>query len=582
MPRGGALASVAALALALALLPAPSARAQSAATRAFPFDSVSLARRARAAQARFEAFRRSHLYRDLADPGGRCDVRVGRFCYWYDPPFDPPPPEDEAVGPARDRLLRDLADLARALPGDDWIAGQRVRYLVEAGRADSAVAVAAGCAGTPWWCEALDGFARHAAGDEPGADGAFARALAAMPETERCLWTDLSPLLDDADADAYRALPCAARDSANRRIWWLADPLYSRPGNEVRTEHYARETMALALEHAETAHGIPWGPDLRELTVRYGWPTHWSRPFGRPGRIEDPPVLGHEPSPSFWLFPAPAMPAPWADPTGVRWDPGAERPPARYALPYATGFAPIGRAQLARFLRRDTTLTVAAFDLRADSVFAGRPARVRVAVSRDADAVAASGPVPGPRGVAVAASGWRPLVASLEATGTDTTRVARLRVMAPPDPAGLAPPLSDLLLFAAGEVGAALPESLEAALAAALPSVTVPRGGKVGLYWEVYPAPEPGYPLEVGVRVVPDRSKSRAPYPLGRPECPAGGPAALTLRWREPPEPPRRGPGRSVVLDLGSLRSGRYVVVVEVLAGRERLGCTGREIRVED
>lgn len=543
---------------------------------------MSLARRARAAQARFEAFRRAHLHRDLADPGDRCDVRVGRFCYWYDPPFEPPPPEDEAVGPARERLLRELAGLARALPGDDWIAGQRVRYLVEAGRADSAVALAARCAGTPWWCGALGGFARHAAGDEPGADSAFARALGEMPEAERCAWTDLSLLLAENDADAYRAIPCAARDWVNRRIWWLADPLYSRPGNEVRTEHYARETMAQMLAGAATAHGLPWGPDLRELTVRYGWPTHWSRPFGRPGRIEDPPVLGHEPSPSFWLLPSPAVLASWADPTAVHWDPEALRPPARYPLPYATGFAPIARAQVARFLHGDTTLTVAAFDLRADSVFAGRPAEVTLAVARDPDSVALSDSAPGPRGVVMAASPWRPVVTSLEAVGTDTSRVARLRVVTPPDPAGLVPPLSDLLLFAPAEPGPdALPESLDAAAAAMLPAPTVSRGGKVGLYWEIYPTAEPGRAVEVGVRVVRDRSRWPAPYPVARPECPAAGPAALTLRWREPPERTRRGPGRSVVLDLGSLRSGRYVVAVEVVAGPDRLGCTSREIAIQ-
>ena len=44
-----------------------------------------------------------------------------------------PDPEPEAVAAARGDLLHSLDSLAAILPGDRWIFGQRIRYLVEAG-----------------------------------------------------------------------------------------------------------------------------------------------------------------------------------------------------------------------------------------------------------------------------------------------------------------------------------------------------------------------------------------------------------------------------------------------------------------
>lgn len=261
MPRSRSLGPLTTLCVALLALHGPPTRAQSS-------DSLDLLRRSRDAQRDFERLRRANLHRDL-DGGSRpCEERIGRFCYWYQP-FSQRPPESEAIGRARARLLRELAAAGRRLPGDDWILGQRVRYLVEHGRADLAVIVTQACQGTRWWCDALEGFARHAGRDYEGADHAFDRALRGMGAEQRCAWTDLSPLLED-DAGPYRTRPCAERVVLDERIWWLAHPLYSRAGNDLRTEHYARHTMALLLEHAETPYGLPWGVDARELIVRFG------------------------------------------------------------------------------------------------------------------------------------------------------------------------------------------------------------------------------------------------------------------------------------------------------------------------
>ncbi|HEY9015812.1 MAG TPA: hypothetical protein VIM84_12200, partial [Gemmatimonadales bacterium] len=231
-------------------------------------DSLRILDDARHAQRDFEQRRRAGLPYDWDNRGrGVCELRIGRFCYWYHPSPDRPP-EPENIGRERARLLDELAAAARQLPGDDWILGQRVRYLVEAHRIGAAVALSQTCGGTRWWCDALEGFARHVGGDHEGAGPAFARALRGMDEKRRCEWADLSAVLDD---DEYPKLtsriaqgrPCTERLAAADRIWWLADPLYSLPGNDLESEHYARHTMALLLEHADNTYGMAWGSDLR-------------------------------------------------------------------------------------------------------------------------------------------------------------------------------------------------------------------------------------------------------------------------------------------------------------------------------
>ena len=373
MPPGSPLGSLATLCVALLALHGSALRAQGSPSSTASSDSLDILRGARKAQRDFERTRRTWLPGELEGGGHRCDERIGRYCYWYQPVSGAPPPEARAVREARERLLRTLSAAAGRLPGDGWIAGQTVRYLVDQGRPGSAVDLARRCRAARWWCEALEGFARHLASDYEGADEAFGRALRDMPEARRCAWTDLRPLLGDG-TPLYRGLPCAERSSADERIWWLGRPLYSHSGNDLRTEHYARHTMALLLERAATVDDISAGSDTRELLVRFGWPRYWSRAVPPPGSMSPPAILGHEPSPSFWLFPVPALAEPWADVTKVRWDPETERPPARYAPRYTAGFAPIGQLQLARFRRGDSTSrSRRTTSRRTPSSVAGRP-----------------------------------------------------------------------------------------------------------------------------------------------------------------------------------------------------------------
>src|SRR4051794_38342707 len=537
-------------------------------------DSVDLLANARRAQRDFERTRRADL---PAEPGAGshgCDERIGRVCYWYEPFADPSLLEPEIVRRARGELLDSLVAAHQQLPRDAWISGQLIRYLAEQGLDDSAVATARGCQATAWWCAALEGYARHVSGDYAGADPAFDAALRQMPDSMRCAWSDPGPLLGES-VQENEGGPCP--DSTWQWIWWLAQPLYSKRGNDLRTEHLARHTIIQLLEGAATPDGVPWGRDRFQLVLRFGWPTRWSRAWEAPGGLSPPPILGHEPGPSFWFFPEPALTEPWSDVTATRWDPEREQPHARYAPPYATGFATIDRVQFARFLRRDTTLTVAAFDLSGDSVFRTHPADVRLAVGRDPGTpLVVAGVSGGAAGVLSVRSMWRPVVLSLEAVGVDTPWVGRRRVMTAPDPGGAPGMLSDLLLLTPEMP---LPDSLESALPSALKgSVVGIRGRRVGLYWEMYDVPDSRATVEIAVTSV--KGKQNDLYPVSRPSCPLPVKPQVRLSWVEEPDGHPRGLGRSVALDLHRISRGRYIVTVQLRVGDRPLGCSSREFRI--
>ncbi|MDT8342716.1 MAG: hypothetical protein RQ751_14495, partial [Longimicrobiales bacterium] len=124
------------LALLAALAPGRPAAAQDE-----PLDSAGLRAAAERAQARFESVRRRHAPEALGWPGGRCDELVGRLCLRLEPGTDWwPRPEAAEVVEARARLLTELAEVGRRIPGDVWVRGQRVAYLGEAGRGEEALA----------------------------------------------------------------------------------------------------------------------------------------------------------------------------------------------------------------------------------------------------------------------------------------------------------------------------------------------------------------------------------------------------------------------------------------------------------
>ncbi|MGH7720807.1 MAG: hypothetical protein ACREON_18420, partial [Gemmatimonadaceae bacterium] len=340
-------------------------------------DSAAVARRARGAQARFELYRLRHLPQVFGGGRPRCDEVIGRFCYWHDDEEPDPPAEPGRIREARDSLIVVLDRAASALSGDPWIAGQRVRYLVEQGRHDEAVRAAENCR-AGWWCRALEGFARHAAADFAGAARAYDEALTGMPEKERCAWRDISDLLESASRGRYDDLSCAERERTENRFWWLAQPLHLLEANDVRSEHFARITTARLEERARGALSSGGGADVRELRVRYGWPRHWWKER-QASVTQEPQVVANSPSPSFAFLPSSRA---LDDPLGAReadWTIGERKSRHRYAPAYAASFSSLTH-QTALFLRGDSLLVVSAYDVTRDTAFAGGTLRAGLIV----------------------------------------------------------------------------------------------------------------------------------------------------------------------------------------------------------
>lgn len=517
-------------------------------------DSVATHRAARRAQSDFEQ-RRHRLLPEVAGSSGRCDARVGRYCYWVDDVHTRPPAEPPRIATLRDRLLARLASMASANPEDGWIAGQRVRYLIEAKRHDEAIAVARDCRAERSWCASLSALALHAADDQRGADSAVSAALAAMPEPDRCAALDIATLVDGTLRSRLGDASCAQRDSLAARWWWLSRPFYSRAGDPLRSELFARRTLATLASSSRSAYGTSTGRDLRELILRYGWPVAWGRTPARSGTMtETGGAVGFDATPSF-AFGADA--AAVEDPTTVgdhSYALFSRRAPARFAV---RGVSAIGtvRRRIALFRRGDSTLVVAAFEARGDTVLARTPEPVPALVLlRDEHTapVIARGPS-ATRGVLSAIAPWRPRLVAVELVDSAAGRGARGRdgIEAASDSATRVS-LSDLLLFAAGGGEAA---TLDDVMSRAIAGARVDGGTRLGLFWEMYGL-RAGERVTASVGIVPHepgwlrRVAERAN--LAEPREPR------RLQWSDTPSIHGSVGGRTLVLDLTGIPEGRY------------------------
>jgi len=515
-------------------------------------DSAGLVAHARRAQAEFERARMFLLPAGVARPGGRCDARIGRFCYWSDGATDVPR-EPARIGAERMQLLEVLDSVARAIPGDAWVAGQRVRYLLEAGQPDAAADATRACRAATWWCAALEGLAEHAAGTYENAERSFDTALARMPVGERCRWADVSDLLEDQLRRRYRRLSCSERYVFDARLWWLAQPLWSLPGNDRRTEHYARVTMARLLEHARSPYGL-WGDDERELIVRYGWPVAWERDDA--GGAREPIYIGHEPEPSFHFMPdAHVFDAPSVgdEPGMLDWKAARER----YAPRYAARFTALEPA-FATFLRGESTLVVVTYDVSGDTALQDPGREAALVLERDerSPPVVERRAEAGREGVLVAEAPWKPALLSLELLEPERRVAARVRSPAlAPDAGGIA--LSGILPF---EPEDSPPADLSAALARAHAG-GVRVGRRIGLFWEAYGL-EPGQDVSTAVTVTPERTswlrRLAASLRLAR------RPGSVRVEWREAAQPQQGRTARALVLDLKGLGAGRYRIDITI------------------
>jgi hypothetical protein len=523
-----------------------------------PADSVRVLDAARDAQARYERDRRWSLPVSFGI-GGLCEVRVGRYCYWYDEGEPSPPAEPRIIGIARERLLQELSSAAVVIPGDEWIAGQRVRYLIEAGDSAGATAVARACRGSTWWCAALMGFVAHVSARYGAADSAFAIALREMGEERRCQWNDIRLLLGSDVHKDYRRLSCAQRDSANARLTWLARPRLTDDGKAAWTEVLARRTYTTMLERAVTHHGTSFGADLEEIVLRYGWATAFSRRAREVTATSPPTVIGHEPKPAYAF-----LPEKLSGDSGAVWTIAKPDARSRFHTPWTPAIRWITDIQWARFRRGDRSLVVATFVVPWDTLVVTERASAALVLSRgpvnDPLASATRETASGQGALLVAAGPGGTFLAGVEVTDPTTGVMAlgRSLVQALPEPTpARGPVVSDILLFRPGEE---LPGSLPEAVSRAHYGIKVEKQGRVGLYWEVYGLTQTD---SVGVSLAVEEERPGFLKRVGRSLGVVGRPPPVQLSW----EAGEGGAGtraQVIELDLAPLNPGKYRILLRM------------------
>jgi len=171
-----------------------------------------------------------------------------------------------------------------------------------------------------------------------------------------------------------------------------------------------------------------------------------------------------------------------------------------------------------------------------------------------------------------------PVLAGVEITDTTTRTLARARTLlrVPDRSEGLA--LSDMLLFRAGE---SAPESLDAALDAAVAGDTLSRSRPIGIYWETYGIAESGESFDVGVTVERiDRSWFRGAKQLLRLAAPDN---PLRLRWNDArPAAAGQATPRAITLDLANQSSGKYRITVGLIRVDGSVVASTRVIELRD
>ncbi|MEN8376150.1 MAG: hypothetical protein ABFS34_11940 [Gemmatimonadota bacterium] len=577
---------------------------------------------ARAAQARFERVRRVHMPWTVGGGGGACGEIVGRFCWRPESGDRDPPPEPADVGRARLGLLTELAGLSARSPGDGWILGQRVRYRVEgaqvagatgavAARAEhleAAERLARSCdpdSHDGGWCDALLGLVLHVAGRFADAEAAFesaVRGAAWLGAVDR----DMRDILD---REATRLLHEAADSAAFlERLWLLADPFWLAEGNDRRSEHHARRVMVRIHEDARNAFGIPWGDDLRELHVRFGWEVAWQRTRRSSGAMatSGTAVIGHQQDDGIAFIPPGELiagPIPAAD---GPWHP--EQRPRRegYSPAYADS-VPAAVHQLATFRRGDSLLVVAAIETpttaaaRLGGALRGEPSEgdgrgfvglalqpwppgPETARQVRSDRLAAPGERPAAEGAGrvvrrVVESARVPAgayVASVEvvAAGGQAAR-ARYGVRRDSLPAGVTD-VSDLVAF----TPSADATSLDRALALMLARPRVAPGQAVAVAWEVYGLDEDGEAItfDLSLRKPGEGFFGR----LGRWLGFGGGDPPVRIEWVDAARPTDGAYFRAMRVEIpAEVPSGTYLLRVSAGAPGRADAHAERELIIE-
>lgn len=518
-----------------------------------------------------------------------------------------PIPVRPRIRRSRDTVITRLSVAAAKYPGDGWVAGQRVRFLVDNADLNAAVVAARECRSSEAWCQALLGYAYEQGGNVLAADSAFRRSVAAeFPSgSASCVDTTVFVVLSTGARRDAHGRNCGQQRALVDRIWWLSDPLWSVPGNERFALHYSRRTSVALRAAFDEDERYVWrdiaaGDALQETIVRYGWPTHtywggWSMDsafdVARQSQMMEPwsPYTTKEYAPDrVALVPViSAIDSPFVAKT-EDWP--MERPdsvsleqwwPFEHSA-YPGRIATLDEGQ-SFMLRRDSAVRygIAIDDPvhQMDPRVASLP-RLLLMASRSPDSIRTIADTVLPFGRTLRTGGTlspTPQVLSLEIPGRVPFEIAHRRrfgVTPPPSLAQMSEgelALSDPVFVLVPRRGAPAPTDPDVVLETMTGSLELPRTAPLALYWESYGF-VPGDTVDVEVRIA-RRDDVGTLRRLGAALGVADGMRdSISITWREP-DPGRSAQEipariatvtRAISIDLRNLVAGAYDFSVEM------------------
>jgi hypothetical protein len=522
-------------------------------------DTTAVTRRIRNAIGRrqYEAIRRNRADEEGMASEGTCTPDRGHTCFGLDP--------DES-GPCNVDIHCDvfgmdwgLADMivasAREHPHAGFVVGYAAYSRMKSGRAAEALELAEGCRAVAWWCELLRGYAYQGMGQVVEADRLLTEALAMAPHPYGCLLTEASWALPARERDRLRALPCEARQAASDTMWWLADPLWSMPGNDRLAENVRRtlETEFLFFEVDRFWDGgqPEWVLErMRDLRLPRGTWDSWIWTGGR--------------GPAWWRYTSQKAARyhfvpdfEHGDLSRPVWRLEATLDDEGYTPAYGTFHQlPV---QIARFRRADSMMVAVA------GTVAGSP--LEESGGATAHLILSDGPGRFPvelssalhedRAVFLARTPVQRYMASFEVLSAGV--YGRRRVVLEPlealeqDAAGL----SDVLLYQPR--GNHDPDSLVIAAGMMRGTTVLEPGERPGLYWETY-----GAPAEAEVTVELEIEGAGGGGFFARIGRLFGGGGGGRGKWSWTEASPGAVFPKAVTLDLGDLDRGEYTLVLRV------------------
>lgn len=474
-----------------------------------------------------------------------CRTDKGEICYNGGDHEDQQCTSSQCRQPGEtDRFLARLAAAADSMPEDPLAFAQAVYAYARLQHLEEAGELAGECTFAAWWCDLLMGMVHDRAGRILEAQSSFNSALPAADPALVSRLTAVAELLVGDEESEYRKLAGRKRRDFERRFWWLANPMWSIPGNDRWTRHIRRRFELILHEQLLEATGNDHPYSHEVAVVRRGHEDSWSK-SGIPA-----PRWTSIQAATYRFSPVSGINVELGE---LRYELTARLEDERYT---PDTYGPVYQVptQFARFLDGDSLAVVVAARLDRTPL---RRARTVLLVS-DGPGSYPVGLEPRrnwPRPVAEAVVAPVPVVASLEFLDV-SGEVARSRVgLAPLVTEG--PVLSDPLLVVPDSLN--LPAGRDEAVATMMGTTTIESGAELAVYWEVY-GPVRGQPLDFSISIqgVDDGFLTRVLRAL-RIRGDGQGPV---VSWSEPASAPTHP--MAIGLDIGGLENGDYVLNIGV------------------